>query len=60
MATTPADSRPSQKKPDALIEHQDLLQDIEDHAAAVVSHEKDRSKHSQLLLGFSVVFLKLL
>jgi len=49
MATTPADSKPTTIKPAALDEHQDLLRLIEDHAAAVVSHEKDRAKHSQLL-----------
>jgi len=49
MAITPADLKPSTIKPAALDEHQDLLRLIEDHAIAVVSHEKDHSKHSQLL-----------
>ena len=49
MVTTPVDSSSSTPKPTALNDHQDLLRQIEEHAAVVVLHEKDRTKHAQLL-----------
>ena len=49
MVTTPIDLNNSTPKPLALNDHQDLLRLIEEHAAAVVLHEKDRTKHAQLL-----------
>ena len=49
MATTQSASKISTAKPAALNEHQDLLLEIEKHAAAVVSHEEDSGKHAHLL-----------
>jgi hypothetical protein len=52
MATTPSDSR-STSPPASLIEHQQLLARIDEHACIVLSEESDPIKRNQLIRLFA-------
>ena len=52
MATTPSDSRGT-SPPASLIEHQQLLARIDEHACIVLSEESDQLKRNQLIRLFA-------